>query len=473
MENTHTLAVDNENYPYLIVGNFVYPLSMDESLSKIRQIYGLEGTSWRSKAMILREELIEKALEVSDVVTVIERSGSYLSEDGHETVLIGPVKGDGKADLVYQLTDGEVVLRDLPEGCYFKAMPNRLPLERASETPDFRALFELINIQEELELLLLVAWMTYTLCHPKVSPNKFVLLALTGGQGTGKTVLSTLLRDLIDPNRLGVQSFPASERNLTVALQQSHVVFFDNLSFIKKVRSDFLCQALTGATLQSRTLFTDAGSFAMKMHSPMVLNGISNPITEPDLAERSLVLKLEKIDPEERVSDKELQKQFRSNKADIFAALLDISAEILNLLPSIKPTKPARMIDFSHWLAGMEKVFGFEDCELQEAFISRQQNESLGAVLETTLGAAVKDFLDRELSWKGTPQKLLDALRELRKSYRGLPDQPIGLTKALKKMQPALENAGIEMEFGRSKERWIKLELVDQWALDSSGDEEY
>ena len=78
-------------------------------------------------------------------------------------------------------------------------------------------------------LLLLTAWITWTIAHPKVSTSKFLILLLQGGQGTGKSYVTKLLLRLIDPSILGVQPLHANPKDFAIAAQSAHVLGYDNL----------------------------------------------------------------------------------------------------------------------------------------------------------------------------------------------------------------------------------------------------
>ena len=58
----------------------------------------------------------------------------------------------------------------------------------------------------------------------------YPLLAISGEQGSAKTVLSKLLRALVDPNVAPVRALPREERELMIAAHNGHLLAFDNLS---------------------------------------------------------------------------------------------------------------------------------------------------------------------------------------------------------------------------------------------------
>jgi hypothetical protein len=120
------------------------------------------------------------------------------------------------------------------------------------------------------------------------------------------------------------------------------------------------------------------------------------------------------------------------------------------------------MYEFSHWFAAMEKVDGVEEDAYQGLYRESLKQAQLDSLLESPLAAAVVQFsesLDKE--WKNEPLHLLEELNELvPMSVRRTQDWPsnsIALTKRLKALQAGLWSQGINVEFGRSKKRWISI----------------
>jgi hypothetical protein len=74
--------------------------------------------------------------------------------------------------------------------------------------------------------VLVVAWLLATL-RPG---GPYPLLAISGEQGSAKTVLSKMLKALVDPNAAPVRALPREERELMIAANNSHLLAFDNLS---------------------------------------------------------------------------------------------------------------------------------------------------------------------------------------------------------------------------------------------------
>src|SRR5260221_14703427 len=88
------------------------------------------------------------------------------------------------------------------------------------------------------DLVLVVMWLLATLR----SRGPYPVLAMSGEQGSAKTVLSKLLKALIDPNAAPVRALAREERDLMIAANHSYLLAFDNLSDLPSALSDAFCR---------------------------------------------------------------------------------------------------------------------------------------------------------------------------------------------------------------------------------------
>lgn len=323
-------------------------------------------------------------------------------------------------------------------------------------------LLKYLNMHPRLQILT-IAWITYTLAHPKVSTTKYVTLLLLGGQGSGKSFLCSLLIKLIDPSRIGVQVLPKNVKDLAISLQSSHLRCIDNTRVINATMSDHLCIASTGGTLSSRRLYTDDEEQSIKLHGAMVINSLSNIVDQPDLHQRCLTIELSAIPEEQRKSETELLAEFESDLPVIMGEMFELISQIFTYLPTAKVVHPERMIDFSTWLAAMEIVDDAPEGIYQGEY-SRVLNEGqLDSLQSNLLAAAVLEFADAMPTnfWSGTPAKFLDELNSIvgknTQRSREWPLNPISLSKRLSPLQAGLLTQGVEIEFTRGKYRTISI----------------
>ena len=87
----------------------------------------------------------------------------------------------------------------------FRRSPGMLPLPVPERGGSIEALRPFLNLSNQNDFVLVVAWLLAALR----SGGPYPLLAISGEQGSAKTVLSKLLRALVDPNVAAGQSAAA------------------------------------------------------------------------------------------------------------------------------------------------------------------------------------------------------------------------------------------------------------------------
>ena len=238
----------------------------------------------------------------------------------------------------------------------FQRNPNFLPFVMPASHGDINKLLPYLNLTAA-ECWLLIAWITYTLAHPKIPISNFVIMVLLGERGRGKSVMcNIILALLLGPSVIGVQAFPVSPIDLAIAIQNSHVAFYDNVRMFSAFQADSLCRSSTGASISTRMLHTNGEEYTHTLHGAVVLNGIHNFIDQPDLAQRCLSLTLQALDPTKRTTEQQLRDNFNRDLKVIFRGVLDLIAAIFTHLPTVEAKHPERMLEFVLWLAAMEKA---------------------------------------------------------------------------------------------------------------------
>src|SRR6185437_11944668 len=152
----------------------------------------------------------------------------------------------------------------------FRRSPGMLPLPVPERGGSIELLKPFLNLSNHNHFVLIVAWLLAAL-RPG---GPYPLLAVSGEQGSAKTVLSKVLRALVDPNVAPVRALPRDERELMIAANNSHLLAFDNLSGLPPWLSDALCRIASGGSFPVRRLYTDDEEVVFQAERPVILNGI-------------------------------------------------------------------------------------------------------------------------------------------------------------------------------------------------------
>jgi hypothetical protein len=108
----------------------------------------------------------------------------------------------------------------------FRRPAGMLPLPVPEQGASIEALSPFLNLSSRNDFVLVVAWLVATL-RPS---GPYPLLAISGEQGSAKTILSKLLKALIDPSTAPVRALSREERELMIAANNGYLLAFDNLS---------------------------------------------------------------------------------------------------------------------------------------------------------------------------------------------------------------------------------------------------
>jgi hypothetical protein len=181
------------------------------------------------------------------------------------------------------------------------------------------ALRTFLNVRSKADFMLAVAWALA--CLRDTGP--YPVLALSGEQGSAKSTFSAILRALLDPNVAPLRALPRGDRDLFIAASNGHVLAFDNVSGLQPWISDTLCRLAPGGGFAVRQLYTDSDEVLFDSTRPVILNGIEDVVTRPDLADRAIFLTLEPIPEERRRPEAELRAAFEAERPRILGALLD------------------------------------------------------------------------------------------------------------------------------------------------------
>ena len=306
------------------------------------------------------------------------------------------------------------------------------------------ALRAFVNVKTEHDFVLAVAWALGAL-----SPEgPYPVLAVAGEQGSAKSTFCGLLRSILDPNASPLRSLPREDRDLFIAAQNARLLAFDNVSGLPAWMSDTLCRLATGGGFSTRELYTNGEEAIFEATRPMILNGIEDFVTRPDLGERSVFLNLESIPEAKRRPESELWAAFNAERGSILGALLDGVSEGLRRRETVELDLLPRMADFARWASACETAFWPMGTFL-EAYTANRE-ESVSRVIEgDAVASAIRALVDDRTIWTGSCTDLLAALKEYMDEdtarAKNCPKTPNALSNHITRIKPALRKSGIEV----------------------------
>jgi len=338
---------------------------------------------------------------------------------------------------------------------------------RPLPTPEINGTLEdlkkFLNVRTDGDLKLVLGWLVMAF-NPR---GPYPILVLNGEQGSAKSTAARLLRSIVDPSQAPLRSPPREERDLLVAARNSWVVAFDNISGIKEWLADALCRIATGGGYSARQLYTDADEVIFEAMRPVVLNGIPDFATRPDLADRAIILKLPTILETKRRTETELWAEFDEASGRILGFLLDAISTALERRDEVKLEEIPRMGDFCIWAEAAGPAFGWKPGQFTEAYQGNRDTAVSMTVTADPVAEAILAMIDDVRGWEGKATELLDQLNlrvsdQIRRSDQW-PKAPNILSNKLRRAAPALRSMGLEViEHDRARPRRWELRIPVQ-----------
>lgn len=306
---------------------------------------------------------------------------------------------------------------------------------------DLDELWSLVNVTEA-DRPMVLAWLVAALLLPGI-PHP--ILALFGEQGSGKSTASRLFVQLVDPSPVPLRKPPRDADGWVTAAAGSYVVGLDNLSTVPDWLSDSLCRAATGEGDVRRQLYTDGQLAVFSFRRVLLLNGIDVGAMRGDLAERLVLVNVERITETGRLTETELAARWERAYPALFGALLDLVAGLAGKIPSVRLGTSPRMADFARVLAAV-------DDRLSTSGLARFA-EQARTMAEDSLDAdpflAILRGFPPGWSFTGTAAELRTEVTPTLESWRPPREWPKNarqVTSRLRRNAPALRKAGWVVE---------------------------
>jgi hypothetical protein len=420
--------------------------------------------TWATRSKSFRKWLVHLFYEetrgapsseaLQSALNVIEARAQFEAAEGIVFIRIGELKNRLYVDLCDERwraieidADGWRLVDKPP--VRFRRTRGMLSLPVPVAGGSVAALRSFLNVKTDAQFVLVVSCLlAYFRCR-----GPYPVIALSGEQGSAKSTFTAFLRALVDPNTSALRALPREDRDLFIAARNGFVLAFDNVSGLPAWISDTLCRLATGGGVAVRHRYTDQDEVLFDATRPVILNGIEDVVTRPDLADRSVILTLEPIPDERRRTEAEIFTAFETERPRILGALLDAVAEGLKRLPETRLSKLPRMADFALWATACEGAL-WPKGTFCSAYADNR-GEAVDDVLDADpIATTVRTLMSEQTQWSGSAAELLVTLGSragdrLTKA-KSWPETPRALSGRLRRAATCLRKIGIELEFARA-----------------------
>ena len=436
----------------------------DAGVTETLKLRSMRASAWMNRLYFELYAKVPGAQGRSDAINTLEGVALY---GPRRAVHVRTADVDGR--IVIDLGDDSRDAVDVgPEGWRIIQRPpvrfvrprGLLPLPRPVAGGRIDDLRPLVNVEDDAQFRLLVAW----LVAAQRGRGPFPILCVQGEHGSAKSTCSRFVRHLVDPKKPILRSLPKDERDLAVAARASHALAFDNLSGLPTWLSDALCRVATGGGFATRSLYTNDEETIFDFVRPVILNGIDDVASRADLADRCLTVTLPAIPKARRKSEKDILARFDAAAPGIYGAILTAVAAGLAHEHEVHLAERPRMADFAVFVTAAETALGWRAGDFMAAYTSNQREAVAMAIDADVVAKTVVRFMRERDAWSGEPAELHQALEELAserdRTQRGWPKAPNALSNRLRRLAPVLRESGIDIARGHDGRDDCKRRVV-------------
>lgn len=415
--------------------------------AQARETWRVDGQGFRDWLAALYYRETESGLSDQSLQTAINTLRAVALHDGEEHpvglrvaacpegVLIDLGDVTWRAVLVTAAGWRILAADHLPVRLYRTAGMQPLP-EPVQAAGDIDRLWTHINVPQA-DRPLLLAWLLDALRPGTPYP----VLELCGPQGAAKSSTQRRLRSLVDPHTVPLRGRPKCAEDIFVAAGAGYLVSYENVSGLHPDMQDALCVLATGGGFATRRFYTNAEEAVIRAHRPVVMNGISANATRPDLIDRLVHIALPEIT--ERKTETEIDAAFAADAGAIFGGVLDLFADALAMLPTVRiaPADLPRLADFGLLGEAMSRARGMEEGKFLELFSDHRAENMTRALDASPLAQAVVSLIEagQEIDDK-TAKEAFELLQTHRPQHSDtpFPQSPKSMMDQLRRYGPAL-----------------------------------
>ena len=218
------------------------------------------------------------------------------------------------------------------------------------------------KLQSDAEAVFVLLWLLSAFIPIPERPA----LYFHGPQGAGKSMLSEILKNLIDPPSIGaLSSPPQTPQDAYIIAASQYLVAVDNIGGLSPEIQDAFSSIITGTSFKTRELFTVGEQATITPGlTCFIFNGLSIPSLQNDLMDRIIPLEVK----HGRDRDKaEIRGDLNARKPAILGSVFKIIGKAMEVDRSqFKPV--SRFTEWERWVYAIAEAAGVDSGRVRSKF---------------------------------------------------------------------------------------------------------
>lgn len=461
-EEQHTFYYDRTETPYVCV-----------TKDGIKQYMEINGNDYKKYLRYMYYDRYKKAVPKDALQRVLDTLADKAQIEGEEiTPAYRCAYHEGK--IFYYLADREQTVICIDENGYRVVAESPVPFIKKQNMSE-QVLPE--ESKESLKKLGMKYWQFATaddrILHWILLISRFIaegsqpLIYYFGDRGSAKSTSMKLDKMIIDPSEIDIKALPKNISDVVAAVSNQYMVCFDNVSRISEELSDIFCIVATHGYYSKKKLYSNNEEYAIKLNARVSFSGITNLSSKPDLIDRMVCLKLNRIDNSNRRTEEEIMKEFHTDLPYILDGIFITLSKAIPIYSNLNLERLPRMADFAKWGYAIAEALGYGGDKFMRIY-EKNQNELLeNMVSEDAVITVLIEMLKKRHYFKGKVTELLSTLTTMAEDMNldirvGWARDASALSRRLYESQSVLSMFGVSIHRGKANgERYIELSMKD------------
>lgn len=461
-EERHIFYHDRAETPYVCV--------IKDGIKQYMEVY---GNDYKKRVRYMYYERYQKAVQKDSLQRVLDTLAVKAQIEGEEiTPAYRCAYYEGK--IYYYLADREQTVICIDENGYRVIAESPVPFIKKQNMSE-QVLPE--KSKESLKTLGMKYWQFATaddrILHWVLVISRFIaegsqpLIYYFGDRGSAKSTSMKLDKMIVDPSEIDIKALPKNISDVVAAVSNQYMVCFDNVSRISAELSDIFCIVATHGYYSKRMLYSNNEECAIKLNARVSFSGITNLSTKPDLIDRMVCLKLNRIDSSKRRTEEEIMEEFRKDLPRILHKIFQVLSKALPIYRNLNLEKLPRMADFAKWGYAIAEALGYGGERFLKIYNNNQSDLLENMVSEDSVITVLIEVMRKYRYFKGTVTELVTALTATAEKMEintkvGWIRDASSLSRRLYENQSVLSMFGIMIKRGKANgERYIELSMED------------
>lgn len=459
-EEQHIFYHDRAETPYVRVNK--------DGITQYMEVY---GNDYKKYVRYMYYRRYQKAVQKDSLQRVLDTLAVKAQIEGEEiTPAYRCAYHEGK--IYYYLADREQTVISIDENEYKVIAESPVPFVKKQNMSE-----QVLPEESDISLKKLGTryWKFATaedrIMHWVLLISRFIaegsqpLIYYFGDRGSAKSTSMKLDKAIVDPSEIDIKALPKSIPDVIASVTNQYMVCFDNVSQISDELSNIFCVVATHGYYSKRRLYSNNEECAIKLNARVSFSGITNLSTKPDLIDRMVCLKLNRIDSGKRRTETEIMENFKKDLPYILDGIFKTLSKAIPIYENLNLKHLPRMADFAKWGYAIAEALGYGGDKFMRIY-EKNQNELLeNMVSEDAVITVLIEMLKKEHHFRGKVTDLLSSLTKLADDMNldtkiGWVRDASALSRRLYEAQSVLNMFRIYIKRGKSNgERYIELSM--------------